>query len=296
MLVPLWTDILIFLLVGAVAAFAFHARRREHLRAPWRRVGSSAVAMVSLVVLGIYVLVGLLDSVHYRPSLPPASEGAPTEYSTEVLSVFDAMVAHLRHMEEKTYSAPFATHLFVKETVELPDGGTERAYPRLVHGGSHLQDPERDRIPDIAATAVGAVIVALVAWCAVCAAFIALWARRNRRPFGAPTHMTRRPNTLMGAVWVFREAFFRAKHAGQDATPDDPNSDFRIYLDQSMSAILAAGFDATNDLGQIDVYSEDLSLLIFADGFEWGDTSEWSSAVPSKASSRRTLRSAAGMR
>ena len=63
-----------------------------------------------------------------------------------------------------------------------------------------------------------------------------------------------------------------------------------------MSAILAAGFDATNDLGQIDVYSEDLSLLIFADGFEWGDTSEWSSAVPSKASSRRILRSAAGMR
>lgn len=46
------------------------------------------------------------------------------------------------------------------------------------------------------------------------------WTRGwNRRPFGAPTHMTRRPNTLMGAVWVFREAFFRAKHAGQDATP-----------------------------------------------------------------------------
>ncbi len=64
-----------------------------------------------------------------------------------------------------------------------------------------------------------------------------------------------------------------------DATPDDPNSDFRTYLDQSMSAILAAGFDATNDFGQIDVYSRDLSLLIFADGFEWADTSEWSSAV-----------------
>ncbi|MBL4844333.1 MAG: amidohydrolase family protein [Planctomycetes bacterium] len=40
------------------------------------------------------------------------------------------------------------------------------------------------------------------------------WTRGwNRRPFGAPTHMTRRPNTLMGAVWVFREAFFLAKQA-----------------------------------------------------------------------------------
>lgn len=46
------------------------------------------------------------------------------------------------------------------------------------------------------------------------------WTRGyNRRPFGSPSHMTRRPNTLMGAVWVFREAFFRAKHAGKDATP-----------------------------------------------------------------------------
>ena len=46
------------------------------------------------------------------------------------------------------------------------------------------------------------------------------WSRGyNRRPFGAPSHMTRRPNTLMGAVWVFREAFFRAKQAEQDATP-----------------------------------------------------------------------------
>jgi hypothetical protein len=65
-----------------------------------------------------------------------------------------------------------------------------------------------------------------------------------------------------------------------DATPDDPNSDFRTYLDQSMSAILAAGFDVTNDPAQIDAYSMDVSALIFTDGFEWGDALEWTSAVP----------------
>ncbi len=185
MLVFLWTDKLIFLLVAAVVVFVLYARKREHLRAPWRRVGRSAVAMVSLVVLGMYVLIGLLDSIHYRPSLPPAADGAATEYSTEVLSVFDAMVAHLRHMDEKTYSAPFATHLFVKETIELPDGHTKRAYPRLAHGGSHLADPGRDRLGDIARTALLAAIVALAAWCAACVAFMALWARRNRRSFRA---------------------------------------------------------------------------------------------------------------
>jgi hypothetical protein len=36
------------------------------------------------------------------------------------------------------------------------------------------------------------------------------------------------------------------------ADPDDPGSKFRIYLDRSMSYLLAAGFDVTNDLSQID--------------------------------------------
>ena len=185
MLVPLWTDILIFLLVAAVVAFVVYAKGREHLRAPWRQVGRSRVAMVSMVVLGVYVVIGLLDSVHYRPRLAEAGDGARVEYSTEVLSVLDRLLTHLREMDEKTYSAPFATHLFVKETVEHPDGSTVRAYPRLVHGGRHLADPERDRAADIAATVARGAGAAVLLWCAAAAAFVALWARRNRRTFAA---------------------------------------------------------------------------------------------------------------
>ena len=65
-----------------------------------------------------------------------------------------------------------------------------------------------------------------------------------------------------------------------EATPDDPTSDFRVYLDHSMSELLAAGWDATNDLAAIDVATVDLSLAVFADGFESGGTSRWSLAVP----------------
>ena len=65
-----------------------------------------------------------------------------------------------------------------------------------------------------------------------------------------------------------------------DATPDDPSSDFRQYLDSSMSALLAAGFSATNDLGQIDLYSRDVGAAIFDDGFESGATAGWSSTQP----------------
>jgi len=65
-----------------------------------------------------------------------------------------------------------------------------------------------------------------------------------------------------------------------EATPDDPTSDFRVYLDHSMSELLEAGYDATNDLASIDVVTVDLSAAVFADGFESGDTTAWSATVP----------------
>ena len=47
-----------------------------------------------------------------------------------------------------------------------------------------------------------------------------------------------------------------------------------------MSEILAAGYDTTNELDQIDASSLDVSSLIFVDGFEWGDTLSWSGEAP----------------
>ena len=79
---------------------------------------------------------------------------------------------------------------------------------------------------------------------------------------------------------AFLDNGYRPPWPEPDATPDDPNSDFRTYLDQSMSAILAAGYDVTNDPDQIDEHSLDVSALVFADGFEWGDALEWTRAVP----------------
>ncbi len=117
-LVVLWTDGLIFLLVVLAAVFAFYARRKEHLRAPWRVVSRSKVGMGALVVLSVYVLIGLLDSIHYRPQ--PDANGE-TE-SAEVLSVFDYLCHPLRSRQEKTYSAPLAVHQYTKENIELPDG------------------------------------------------------------------------------------------------------------------------------------------------------------------------------
>ncbi len=66
------------------------------------------------------------------------------------------------------------------------------------------------------------------------------------------------------------------------ADPDNPASMFREYLDNSMSHILAGGFEVTNDLSQIDAYTWDgvAPLSIFVDGFETGSTDRWSATVP----------------
>jgi len=62
--VVLVTDVLVWLLVAAAAGYAIYCRRHAHLAGPWGRVFRSPAAMASLVVLGAYVALGLLDSLH----------------------------------------------------------------------------------------------------------------------------------------------------------------------------------------------------------------------------------------
>ena len=146
--VILWTDALIFLLIAVGVAAAWYVRRREHLLLPWQRVAKSSVGMVSLLVLSLFLLTGLLDSLHYRVALPEKSNGQ-TVYSPEVLSAFDTLVSGLRSRTEKTYSAPLAAYLYAKESMETLDGKVLRDYPRLKYGGAHLADPEREMAGDV---------------------------------------------------------------------------------------------------------------------------------------------------
>ncbi len=165
--VLLWTDALLFLLVAALLALGFYARRQEHLRRPWRYVIRSRVAMASLVVLAAFTAVGLLDSIHFRD-----------QDSGEVLSLFDDWAEPLRTRVEKTYSAPFAIHLYTRELVYLPDGRTVWVYPRLRFGGAHLADP-RDRWPDIVRTALSGGLKGSALWTL---AFLTIALARRGRP------------------------------------------------------------------------------------------------------------------
>lgn len=156
--VVLWTDALIFLLLFMALGFGLYAARKEHLRDSWRSVVERKVGVSTLVVLLFYVTVGLLDSIHFHPALAEQDQSHGVTHASEVISLFDSMVTPIRVRQEKTYSSPLATHLYSKETIELPDGTQIRDFPRLLYGGAHLQQPEQERLPDILRTiAIGSI-------------------------------------------------------------------------------------------------------------------------------------------
>lgn len=159
--VILWSDALVFLLIAACIIATVYVRKREHLLLPWRRVAQSSMAMVSLLVLSLFLLVGLLDTLHFRIALPQSNNGEKV-YSPEVLSVFDKVVEPLRTHTEKTYSAPFALTLYAKESMTDAQGNIVREYPRLRFGGAHLAD-EAARDGDIAKRASVGALMGLLA-------------------------------------------------------------------------------------------------------------------------------------
>ncbi len=159
----LWTDALVFLLIACGIGSGFYISRREYLLASWRRVGESRAGMAALTVLTAFILIGLLDSLHYRPRLEAVAGQPANGYSSEVRSALDALLLPLRSGTEKTYSAPLATHLYARETVELPDGTQARVFPRLRHGGAHLQDPVADWARDASGRVVRGLALAVLA-------------------------------------------------------------------------------------------------------------------------------------
>ncbi len=201
--VILWTDAVMWLLVLALAWYVRHVRRDDALRATWQRVFTSPAAMSSGVLLGVMLLLTMVDSLHFRKALPPAT-GAGMQaaaeqaqaWDTKTLSLLDVALQPLVNHRENSYSSPLATHGFVKETVPpLPGAQVQRdaegnpmlpkrAFPRLKHGGAHLSDPSDQWAGDVlwrgaagaVAGALGAAVLArLLSWCFP----------RRRQPAGA---------------------------------------------------------------------------------------------------------------
>ncbi|MDR0378417.1 MAG: ABC transporter permease [Candidatus Accumulibacter sp.] len=185
--VLLWSDALIWLLTLAGSMLAFLSWCRPPLRAAWRRVGASRPGMAAATVLAAFVLVGLVDSLHYRPLLESIDPDRPATHAVEVLSALDALAAPLRLSSERTYSAPLATRAYARETMEIraADGSARvvRDFPRLKYGGAHLGDDEAGRDGDVLKKIALAVVVAVVLFTALASGTTWILARRSGQGF-----------------------------------------------------------------------------------------------------------------
>ncbi|MGH8551966.1 MAG: ABC transporter permease, partial [Methylococcales bacterium] len=176
-MVLFWTDRLIFLLVAITLYLGFRISRHEHSRRPWRKVARSRTGMISLVVLSGYLTIGLADSIHYLP-MEKGSETQPEQFTSEAISLFDSWATALRNADEKTYSAPFATHLYSRESMVRADGAKVWDYPPLLNRGTHLKEPDKEKLPDILKTAAFGALKGLLATLSILAVFCGLLSLR----------------------------------------------------------------------------------------------------------------------
>jgi peptide/nickel transport system permease protein len=164
----LWSDALIFLLVISLTIFFYRLRKDPQTRERWGEVFSSRLGMVTFTIVLVYVLIALLDSLHFRRALE-SPEGVATQavfYDNKVTSVLDVMLGGMGERFERTYSAPFALKSFEKKNMKDEQGRDIRDFPPLEHAGTHLADPA-DKWPDVAAKSAAA-----LAWGLLLAAIV----------------------------------------------------------------------------------------------------------------------------
>ena len=131
------TDIVIVVLLAALTFYLIHVARSEELKARWRYVVSSGASLCSLSLLCFFLLLSVVDSVHFRPVID-VQAGRPI-YDVKAYSLLDKALGKASSAEEKSYSMPLATQTFEKIS-RFEDGKPVRDYEPLKAGGAHLKN------------------------------------------------------------------------------------------------------------------------------------------------------------
>ena len=184
--VLLWTDVSIWLLLAALVAYAVGVLRKPELAAKWGRVFRDAPALASSIILVLCLGVTMLDSLHFRPLLPPAPgvKDAVPAYDSRTRSLLDVVLADLLAARESTYSRPLSYLGFTKASL-LVDGQVRRVAPRLEFGGKHLIKPDADWAADVLLRAGQGLILGALLAVAACAVLVAALARARKAAFAA---------------------------------------------------------------------------------------------------------------
>ena len=102
----LWTDIMVWILLFSLIAWGRVISRSIQAKKQWSSIFKSHIAMISSIILLVYLLFALLDSVHFYKTK-----------SAEMVSLLDIAFEHRIKETERTYSAPFAKVEYAKSII-----------------------------------------------------------------------------------------------------------------------------------------------------------------------------------
>lgn len=153
----LWTDQCLFLLVFIAVLLTANGLRKGHVRRSVASIFRKPIAVSAGIVLVFFLLVALVDSVHFAAFQERETRVQPS-------SLLDRWLAPLDTLYEKTYSAPLALTLYTTETVLL-HGHTQQSYPKLVYPAKAFANAQqvRQAIINLSSKALGVGIAVAVA-------------------------------------------------------------------------------------------------------------------------------------
>lgn len=131
-----WTDIMLWALFGLLLLAIKQILADKQKRQQWRQVFSSKTAMASAIVLVVYFMIALADSVHFTMH---SDNGTQSQQMTPL----DMAFSHLVEQGERTYSAPFASHEYSRSIVYDEQGQVSQQFLPLQYVADHFINDDK---------------------------------------------------------------------------------------------------------------------------------------------------------
>lgn len=132
----LLTDIFFFGIIISLFLYIKYVKKTPDILATWMYVFKNKTGIISVVVLSFFLLTAFLDSIHLKSKVYNEDTNEYI-YSSEINSVLDIILLPMHKNSEKSYSSPFASKLYSKETIRINNKEEKRIYPKLLFKGNH---------------------------------------------------------------------------------------------------------------------------------------------------------------
>ena len=136
MFVFLLTDLFFYIIILTLLSYILYVRKTPDLLETWSYVFKNKTGALSVLVLSFFMIIALSDSIHFKNKVYDENNKKYT-YTSEISSLLDIILLPIHENSEKSYSSPFSSKLYSKETVKIDKDIDKRVYPKLKYKGNH---------------------------------------------------------------------------------------------------------------------------------------------------------------